>query len=128
MTLIAPELLRFVANGVLATTVHYAVLSIGLNVLGLPSAALANMLGAVFGIGASFLGNRYFVFRQAQGTLAGQFLRFSGLYGAIALLHGLVLLLWTDWQGWDYRLGFVLATGLQVTLSYLGNKFLVFKT
>ena len=93
-----------------------------------PSAGLANLIAAVFGIGASFLGSRYFVFAATNEPILKQAVKFSGLYGAIALLHALVLLIWTDWYGLDYRLGFLLATAIQVSLSYLGNKFLVFRT
>lgn len=123
----AGEVLRYGINGIVATAVHYAVLSINLQVLRFDSAGLANLLAACFGISASFFGSRYFVFPPTGETLLVEALRFSGLYGAIALLHGLVLLLWTDHFGLDYRWGFLLATLLQVSLSYLGNKFLVFR-
>lgn len=123
----AGEVLRYGINGIVATAVHYAVLSINLQVLRFDSAGLANLLAACFGISASFLGSRYFVFPLTGVPLLVEALRFSGLYGAIALLHGLVLLLWTDHFGLDYRWGFLLATLLQVSLSYLGNKFLVFR-
>ena len=123
------ELLRFIVNGLFATGVHYAVLTFNLQVLGFPSAGLANLCAAFAGITASFLGSRFFVFASAQPQpLLTQALKFSGLYGAIAVLHGLALWLWTDKWGLDYRLGFLLATGMQVSLSYLGNKFLVFKS
>ena len=56
-----------------------------------------------------------------------QAIKFSGLYGFIAVLHGLVLLIWTDLYDLDYRFGFIIATLIQVSLSYLGNKFLVFR-
>jgi putative flippase GtrA len=42
-------------------------------------------------------------------------------------MHGLVLGLITDIGGLDYRIGFILATGLQVALSYSGNQRFVFK-
>jgi len=42
------------------------------------------------------------------------------------VLHGLVLFGWTDVMGFDYRVGFVLASGIQVALTYVGNKHLVF--
>lgn len=123
----AGQVARYVANGLAATAVHYGVLVFGLEVLKIPAAGLANMLAAVFGITASFLGSRYFVFRRPDQPIAGQAARFVLLYAAIACLHGLVLALWTDWQHLDYRWGFVLATGLQVACSYWGNKHLVFK-
>ena len=44
----------------------------------------------------------------------------------MAVLHGLVLYIWSDRLLLDFRSGFVLATGLQVVLSYFGNKTMVF--
>ncbi|MDQ8023125.1 MAG: GtrA family protein [Moraxellaceae bacterium] len=121
------EIWRYVLNGVVATAVHYAVLAFNLDVLGFPSAGLANLVAAVFGIAASFAGNRYFVFPDgARAAWQGQALRFASLYGVIALLHGGVMWLWADVLGQDYHLGFLLATGLQFVLSYLGNRTLVF--
>ena len=121
------EILRYALNGLVATAVHFGVLTFNLEVLEIPSAGLSNLIAAVFGIGASFIGSRYFVFPATDASMLGQAIKFSSLYGGIALLHGLVLLAWTDWLGMDYRWGFLLATGLQVVLSYIGNKFLVFK-
>lgn len=121
------EMLRYAINGLLATAVHFAVLTVNLEVLHFASAGLANLCAALVGITVSFLGNRYVVFGHSAEPLLGQALKFSGLYGLIALLHGGVLMVWTDWFGLDYRQGFVLATALQISLSYLGNKLLVFK-
>ena len=106
---------------------HIAVLAFNLHVLHFSSAGLANLTASLFGISASFVGSRYFVFPRTGEPIVAEALRFSGLYGAIALLHGAVLLVWSDYFGLDYRAGFLLATVLQVSLSYLGNKFLVFK-
>lgn len=123
------ELVRFIVNGLAATAVHFAVLTFNLKVLGFGSAGLANMVAAVFGITTSFLGSRFYVFAgSAQQAWLPQVAKFSGLYAVAAVLHGLVLWLWTDRLGLDYRIGFVIATGMQVSLSYLGNKFLVFKS
>jgi putative flippase GtrA len=121
------EVLRYAINGLVATAVHFAVLAFNLHVLQFSSAGLANLTASVFGISASFVGSRYFVFPRTGEPIVAEALRFSGLYGAIALLHGAVLLVWSDYFGLDYRVGFLLATVLQVSLSYLGNKFLVFK-
>ena len=122
-----PELLRYGINGVIATLVLFTALTFNLEILMMRSAGLANVLAAVAGITASFLGSRYFVFSTHNQGIGNQAIIFFGLYGLIALLHGLVLLIWTDWLGLDYRPGFLLATALQVSLSYAGNKFLVFK-
>ncbi len=106
---------------------HYGVLTFNLNVLNFSSVAFANMAAAVVGIGTSFLGSRYFVFRETDNPIVMQAMKFGLLYGVLAVLHFLVLLVWTDWLGLDYRLGFLIATGCQVSLSYIVNKLLVFK-
>lgn len=120
------ELGRFVINGVIATAVHYGVLSFNIRVLGIPSAGLANFFAAWFGIAASFVGSRFFVFRREQSPWLPQALRFLALYASIACLHGLLLFVWTDTFHLNYTVGFALATVLQTMLSYLGNKLLVF--
>jgi putative flippase GtrA len=121
------ELARYGINGIVATCVHYAVLTFNLKILAFSSAGLANLVAALFGIGASFVGSRYFVFQRTNEDVMTQILRFSGLYGFIFLLHGLALFVWSDYYGQDYTVGFLLVTVVQVSLSYLGNKFLVFK-
>jgi putative flippase GtrA len=121
------ELARYVVNGVVATGVHFGVLSFNLHALRIESAGLANLIAAAFGITVSFLGSRYFVFPAKKDSLIAQAAKFSSLYALIALLHGAILFIWTDYLGFDYRVGFVIATGAQTILSYLGNKFLVFK-
>ncbi len=120
------QIVRYIINGLAATAVHFSVLTFNLKVLGLPSAGLANLCAAIPGIITSFLGSRYFVFRHHTESMLKQATRFSMLYAAIAVLHGLILMGWTDILHFDYRLGFVLATGMQVLGSYWGNKFLVF--
>lgn len=121
------QVARYVVNGIVATAVHYTVLQFNLGVLHVPSAGLANLIAAGFGIATSFLGSRYFVFRAHAGSLLHQFAKFGVLYACIALLHGCVLWLWTDLNHLDFRIGFLLATGLQVVLSFWGNKVLVFR-
>ena len=121
------ELLRYVANGLVATGVHFGVLSFNLHTLRIESAGLANLIGSVFGIIVSFLGSRYFVFLATKDDLLAQAAKFSSLYAVIALLHGMILFVWTDYLGFDYRVGFMIATCAQTISSYLGNKFLVFK-
>lgn len=121
------EGLRYVANGLVATGVHYMVLVFNLHVLNMPSAGFANFFAAIFGITASFLGSRYFVFRRWEENIIRQAVKFGLLYAAIAMLHGLILFAWTDVGHFDYRIGFLFGLVLQVVLSYTGNKRLVFR-
>lgn len=123
----AAEMVRFVINGLVAACVHYAALSFNMQVLEMSSAGLANFFAAWFGILASFIGSRYFVFRQHEGDLAGQALRFLTSYAAIACFHGLFLHIWTDQLRLDYRIGLLLGAAAQAVLSYLGNRLLVFR-
>lgn len=120
------QVVRYVANGLVATAVHFSVLQMNLKLLGISSAGLANFIAAFFGIVVSFVGSRYFVFQAHRQPILKQASKFGGLYAAIAFLHGLVLYVWSDVQGWDYRIGFLLATVLQVVFSYWGNKLMVF--
>ena len=120
------ELTRYIINGIFATGIHYGILVFNLEVLYFPSAGLANLIAASFGITSSFLGSRYFVFCKTDDLIITQAAKFGSLYVAIAILHGFVLLLWTDLLGFAYSIGFLVATILQVLLSYLGNKKLVF--
>jgi len=121
------QFVRYVVNGLVATAVHFGVLSFNLQVLQMHYAGFANMVAAAFGITTSFVGSRYFVFEGRGRPLLRQATKFGLLYAAIALLHGAVLFVWTDVQGLDYRAGFLVATALQVLLSFWGNKHLVFK-
>jgi putative flippase GtrA len=121
------EFVKYIINGLIATAIHYSVLKFNIEVLHLHSAAVANMIAAIFGITVSFFGSRYYVFRKANYPFKGQAIKFCFLYGLVAILHGFVLLVWTDWLRFDYRLGFLIATTFQISITYLGNKFLVFK-
>lgn len=121
------EIVRYGINGVVATAVHYAVLTLNLNCLNFKSAGSANFIAALFGIFTSFVGSRYFVFATSNGGIIEQAAKFCGIYGSTAVLHGILLWFWTDLYGFDYRFGFLIATAMQMTLSYIGNKFVVFK-
>lgn len=118
---------RYLLNGVVGTFVHFAVLTFLIEVAGVRSAGIANAVGAIFGITSSFLGSRYFVFNAAHKDLRPQVMKFAAVYACAALLHGTVIWAWTDVAGLDYRLGFLIATGLQVAVTFLANKTFVFR-
>lgn len=122
------EIGRYIVNGLIATIIHYAALSFNIHYAGIESAGISNIVASFFGITASFLGSRYFVFPDSTGNPFSLMIRFSGLYVAIAVLHGITLGIWTDLCDFDYRIGFLIATAMQVSLSYIGNKRLVFKS
>ena len=122
----AGRVLRFALNGLFATAVHYGVLSGLIEGAGMASAALANALAAVCGIAVSYAGNRSFVLRsRAPHRRAGT--RFLACYAAVVSLHGGAMALWADLGGLDYRIGFLLFTGAAAVLTYLLNRFFVFR-
>jgi putative flippase GtrA len=121
------EIVRYIVNGVVATLVHYTILLISIEIMRVDSAGVANFISAIFGITVSFIGSRFFVFRSYKNKFGNQIKLFLLVYISIALMHGLILYWWSDVQQMDYRIGFIVATGLQTLLSYLGNKKLVFK-
>ena len=120
------EPLRYIINGVLATLVHFLVLNFNIYILDIKIIGIANFIAAIFGITVSFIGSRYFVYKNHNGTILHQGIKFIILYGLIAFFHGLVLYIWSDIYKLDFRVGFVVATFMQMIFSYSGNKFLVF--
>jgi putative flippase GtrA len=121
------QVARYIINGLVATAVHFAILSFNIEVLHIPSAGVASFIAAICAMSVSFLGSRHFVFRAAHAPVLRQALFFILLYLLIAVGHGLILYLWTDRAGLDYRIGFLVATSFQVACSYFGNKIWVFK-
>lgn len=121
------QLVRFIVNGIVATAAHYLVLKTNIDYFGISSKGMANALASVVGISVSFLGNKYFVFRSDEKRLLSEALRFVGVYIVTALIHGFGMWLWADRLMLDYSVGFLLLTGAQVAVSYVGNKYIVFR-
>ena len=117
---------RYLLNGVAATAIHFLVLSVNVEMLHFRSTGVANLVAALFGSASAFVGNRYFVFRKREDAMHRQAVKFAILYLSMAGLHGAVLFAWSDLYGWDYRIGFVVATSMQVVAGFFGNKHLVF--
>ena len=120
------QVLRYILNGLIATIVHYGVLQINIHYFYFTSAAIANMIAAIFGIVASFIGARYYVFLSNCQPIYKQFKKFFAFYIFTTLMHGLLIFIWTDVQNLDYRVGFILATIIQFIISYWGNKLYIF--
>jgi len=127
LSLLRHQPVRYLINGLVATCVSYAVLYVCVNVLNVPSKGVANFVAAVFGITASFLGSRHFVFPGTSESVWHQLARFWVLYAVLALMQAAVLFIWSDWAGLDYRVGFLVGTFLQMVCSYFGGKHWVFK-
>jgi len=114
-------------NGLAAAWVHFATLAFLVEVVSMQNVGFANMVAAVAGSGASFLGNRYYVFRAIRESALSQFGKFWLLYATIAIFHGAFLYVWADRFAWDYRVGFVVGAALQTIFTYVGGRWWVFK-
>ena len=125
--MLSREPIRYLINGVTATLVNYSVLNFNMLILDMKSAGIANFVASIFGITASFLGSRYFVYKEHSNTVSSQIVRFLLLYSFIAVIAGFVMYVWSDVYGLSYHLGFVVAAVVQMLFSYFGNKILVFK-
>ena len=125
--ILSAQVFRYIINGLAATGIHFSVLVFCLEVLHWQTAGFANFVASIFGISASFIGSRYFVFSGSNVTARAQIVRFIVLYAMLAAMHGFVMYLWADVAKLNYVFGFVIATGLQVLSSYFGNKLVVFK-
>lgn len=125
--ILSAQVFKYIVNGLAATGIHFSVLVFCLEILGWQTAGLANLVASIFGITASFIGSRYFVFSGSSVAARSQVVRFIVLYAMLAGMHGFVMYLWADIAKLNYVFGFVIATGLQVLSSYFGNKLLVFK-
>lgn len=125
--IIRSQFVRYLINGFVATAINFVTLSLFIGLLPQGMAWFASALASCFGITASFLGSRYFVFPNALGHVGIQVGKFIGVYGTTACLHALVLFVWSDCWHLPWEIGFILATVLQVAISYLSNKYFVFK-
>lgn len=119
--------MRYALNGLLATGVHYLTLTVMIGPLGVRPVGLANLMAAIIGIAASFVGNRRFVFKAVESPVKRQAVHFAVLYAILAVIHSACMYLWCDILNRDYQTGFLLATGLQFLFSYIFNSRVVFR-
>lgn len=119
--------LRFLFNGLFATVVHFAALFFLVEFSVVPSAGVANGFASAFGIASSFIGNKLYVFPgTVNSPFVAQVTKFVALYSILALMNFAAMTVFADIMGLSYKIGFLACVILQVGLSYLGNKYLVF--
>ena len=122
------EVVRFAVNGLIATSVHFTILYLCVNFFVLPYTGISSLIGAIFGTISSFLGNKFYVFRYSNNNnILTQTSQFAILYTVMALNHGLFIYLWSDLGKQNFMLGFVLITFINTVLSFLFNKYRIFK-
>ncbi len=121
------QLIRFVINGFFATFVHYTVFFVSIEIFKFNYIALANLLGAFFGISCSFVGNKWFVFQNSKVNITWQFSKFLMTYVSLGGFTSIIMFVWSDLSEMNYNYGFCLVTFLQFILSYSMNRNWIFK-
>ena len=120
------EIFLFLINGFLATLVHLAALILFVNFAGLSYGA-SNFLSFLVGSISSFLGNKFFVFKvKNKFRTTSQFIKFFFLYLTLAFEHGIALHWWSDINEYNYIVGFLLITMLNIIISFIFNKYIIF--
>ena len=120
------EVSLFLINGFLATLIHFAALILFVNSAGL-SYGLSNFLSFLVGSISSFLGNKFFVFKvKNKFRITSQFIKFFFLYLTLAFEHGIALYWWSDINEYNYIVGFLLITMLNIIISFIFNKYIIF--
>ncbi len=120
-------LLKYIANGLLATIVHYSVFLINIKYFNFQYLAVADLVAAFFGISMSFFGNKYFVFKVAAKRPVAQYTFFIVFYIFLVAFHSLTIYLVSDLLALHYNFGFFLATLFQFVISFTVNKNFTFK-
>ena len=121
------QLSRFVINGIFATLVHYVIFVISIEFFYIKFIALANLIGAFFGISCSFIGNKYFVFKNNDFNLKSQLLKFTLTYAFLGFVSSTILFVWSDLFKMNYNYGFIFAAFFQFILSFIINRNWVFR-
>ena len=118
--------MRYVLCGLAATLVHYSVLVFLIELMNFNLAAAANAVAASIATLFSYVGNRWFVFASKDEKWLAQISRFMVAYLITAFVHTSVLYIWSDVYQLNYTSGFVIATTIQLVMTFSANKFLVF--
>tara|TARA_B100000767_G_scaffold162202_1_gene152250 strand:- start:9334 stop:9759 length:426 start_codon:yes stop_codon:yes gene_type:complete len=120
------EIFLFLINGFLATLIHFVALILFVNLAAL-SYGLSNFLSFLVGSVSSFLGNKFVVFKgKNKLRTTSQFIKFFFLYFSLALEHGIALYFWSDINEYNYIVGFLLITMLNIIISFIFNKYIIF--
>ena len=122
---VGPQLLRFLAVGVVNTAVGLGTI-FALKALAGWGDIPANVAGYAVGLITSFVLNRQWTFRH-QGAWAGALLRFVAVFGVAYTANLLVLLHLRDAWGVNAYLAHALATIPYTVLFFAGSRWFAFR-
>ena len=111
--------------GVLATACHFAVLTslhVGLGM----NATVGTVIAFFVSLNLSFFGQRAWVF-ESQRSIKEEIFRFITVASVGGILNAGIMLMLSDIIGVPYYVSFIVATVLIPALTFVFNKFWVFK-
>jgi putative flippase GtrA len=119
------QFFNYAAVGLIGTFVHYSVLWSLVEYRHLDS-IYGSVCGFVAGAFTNYVANYYITFKSRKNhTVALP--QFFSVAVAGLFVNTLVVALGTRWLGWHYLLSQLLATGLVLILTFLGNKYWTFR-
>jgi putative flippase GtrA len=117
---IAAQFLRFAQVGALCTGIHYALLTGGVEWLGL-DAVLASTAGFVASAVVNYLLNRRYTY-ASTASHAVLVWRFVAVMGVGLMLNALLMRLLHGYLGWHYVLAQVFATAGTLSWNFLAHR------
>lgn len=120
------ELMRFGIVGLVATAVHFAILTLGVEHLSMPPTP-ANGLAFLCALSITYLGQSLWVFPERSRHGPAQMMRFAVSLGIGLLANMATMAAAVHVLGLGYQTGFVLGLVMVPALSFVINRFWVFK-
>ena len=117
---IVRQFVSFAGVGVVATTMHYAILIALVQLCGV-NPTLASGIGAVAGACVGYLLNYYYTFRSSNSHVASM-AKFFAVAGVGLVLNSLCMLLCTEVLGLHYILSQMMATGMILLWTFFANR------
>jgi len=111
---------------VFSALVHFSFLFIAVEVIEISLISLSNLVASFFGVSSSFLLNRHYVFRTVRKSFYTAYFHFIVANTVTISLTSFLFLGWSDWLGWDYKVGFLLIYILVAMLNYVLYKKVIF--
>ena len=119
------QFLNYAAVGLIGTTVHYLVLWLSVEFGGL-GAVVGSVFGFIAGAITNYFANYHLTFKSRRNHQVALPQFFSVALAGL-LVNTLVMTMGSKYLSWHYLINQVLATGLVLVLTFLGNKYWTFR-
>ncbi len=130
---ILEEGVRYIIVGVLTTAVNYIFYAGGdflFERMGIPSVfsyKIAYLIAFIMAVLFAYFTNKYLVFRKSGGNKGKELFSFFSLRIASGILSFLLLMFFVDFLHFTHTPGWILSSGINLVLNYIGSKFFIFR-